>query len=134
MRVLFYFLSALGLVLTSGAWAQESYPDLRGTWVGKGEGVFVTSPGSEKKAHFSSVEITLVIDAQEDRRFAGTISMSDHTRPVVGVITDEGTIWWSEPAGFVEGRLTDQDTFNGCYVRVSQFSQLAACEELKRQK
>ena len=76
----------------------------------------------------------MVIDQQQDRRFAGTFTMSHGTKPIVGVIKDDGEIWWSEPGGFVEGRLTDPDTIEGCYIRVSQFSQLAACEELKRQK
>lgn len=114
--------------------AADDYPDLRGTWIGKGEGVFVSSPGSPTKSHFSSVDMKVVIDAQEDRRFAGTIEMSGDTKPIVGVFSTNDTIWWSEPGGFVEGRLTDPNTFEGCYVRVSQFSQLAACEVLKRQQ
>ena len=113
--------------------AAESFPDLRGTWVGEGKGVFVTAPGSKTNAHFSSTEITLVVEEQQDRRFSGTLAMSKDLKPIVGVITNDGNIWWSEPGGFVEGRLTDSDAFEGCYVRVSAFSQLAACEVLKRQ-
>ncbi len=114
--------------------AADSFPDMKGTWTGTGEGVFVASPGSPKHSRFGSVDISLVIDAQEDRRFAGTITMSGNTKPIVGVISTSGSIWWSEPGGFVEGELTDPNTFEGCYVRVSQFSHLAACEVLKRQK
>ena len=123
---------ALATFIAGPAIAADSYPDLRGTWTGKGDGVFVTSPGSPKHAHFGAVEIKVVIDEQEDRRFAGTIEMSGDTKPIVGVISTDDTIWWSEPGGFVEGRLTDANTLDGCFLRVSQFSQLAACEELKR--
>ena len=125
---------ALATFVAGPVVAADAFPDLQGTWTGKGEGVFVTSPGSPTHSQFGTVDITLVIDAQKDRRFAGTIQMSGHTKPIVGVISTSDTIWWSEPGGFVEGRLTDADTFEGCYVRVSQFSQLAACEVLKRRK
>ena len=125
---------ALAALVGNPAGAADNFPDLRGTWTGKGEGVFVTSPGSPTHSRFGTVNISLVIDAQQDRRFAGTITMSGGTKPIAGVITTNGSIWWSEPGGFVEGKLTDPNTFEGCYVRVSQFSQLAACEVLKRQK
>lgn len=125
---------ALASLLMNSAFASGGFPDLRGTWTGKGEGVFVSAPGSPKHSQFSSVDITLVIDAQQDRRFAGTITMLGNTKPVVGVFSTSDTIWLSEPGGFVEGELTNPDTFEGCYVRVSQFSQLAACETLTRQK
>ena len=125
---------ALATFIAAPVVAADTFPDLRGTWTGKGEGVFVTSPGSPTHSQFGSVDITMVIDAQRDRRFAGTIQMSGDTKPIVGVFSTSDTIWWSEPGGFVEGRLTDANTFEGCYVRVSQFSQLAAYEVLKRQQ
>ncbi|MEM7223910.1 MAG: hypothetical protein AAF495_13075 [Pseudomonadota bacterium] len=134
MRVAFVLAIGLALLLGGAARAQDSYPNMLGTWVGKGEGIFVSSPGARKHATFSSVDITVVINQQEDRRFGGTITMAKGTQPIVGVITDDGGVWWTEPGGFVEGRLTDPDTFEGCYLRATQFSQLAACEVLKRQK
>ena len=87
---------ALAALVLNSASAADSYPDLRGTWTGKGEGVFVSAPGSPTHSQFGSVEITLVIDAQEDRRFAGTITMSGNTKPVVGVYSTSDTIWWSD--------------------------------------
>ena len=125
---------ALTILIGDPVGAADNFPNLRGTWTGKGEGVFVTSPGSPDHSQFGTVDISLVIDSQQDRRFAGTITMSGETKPIVGVISTSGSIWWSEPGGFVEGQLTDPNTIEGCYVRVSQFSQLAACEVLKRQK
>ena len=133
MRIVLALVFGLGLLFADTARAQDSYPNMLGTWTGKGEGVFVSFPGAGKHATFSSVEITVVIDQQQDRRFAGRITMAGRSYRIVGVITDSGDIWWTEPGGFVEGRLTDKDTFTGCYVRATQFSQLAACETLKRQ-
>lgn len=134
MRRTAVLVGALAALVVGPLNAAETFPDLRGTWSGTGDGVFVTSPGSPNNARFGSVDITLVIDAQQDRRFAGTITMSGGAKPIVGVVTTSGSIWWSEPGGFVEGQLSDPDTFEGCFVRVSQFSQLAACEVLTRQK
>ena len=125
---------ALATFMAGPAIAADAFPDLKGTWTGKGEGVFVTSPGSPTHSQFAEVDITVVIDAQEDRRFAGTITMSGATKPVVGVITESNRILWSEPGGFVEGHLADANTIEGCFLRVSEFSQLAACEVLKRQQ
>jgi len=124
----------LGLVFASMAHAEESYPNLMGTWSGTADGVFVTAPGPQTDATYRTIDITLVIDRQEDRRFNGTITIEGATQQMVGIVTDEGGIRWSEPGGFVEGRLTDPNTLKGCYVRVSLFSQLAACEELKRRE
>jgi len=121
--------------LTAAAFAEEqSLPDLKGTWTGKGDGVFVTQPGSVTDSQFREVDIKLVIKQQQGRRFSGTITMSGDARPVVGVIKFDGGILWSEPSGFVEGQLRDENTIQGCFVRISSFSQLAACEILKRQK
>lgn len=120
--------------LAGAAFAEEqSFPDLKGTWTGKGDGVFVTQPGDVTDARFGDVDISLVIKQQQGRRFSGTITMSGDARPVAGVIRFNGGILWSEPNGFVEGRLRDDGTFEGCYLRISPYSQLAACEVLKRQ-
>ena len=134
MRGTAAFALALATFIAGPAVAADAFPDLKGTWSGKGEVVFVTSPGSPTHSQFGTVDITVVIDAQEDRRFAGTITMSGSTKPVVGVITKSNRILWSEPGGFVEGHLADANTIEGCFLRVSEFSQLAACEALKRQE
>ncbi len=134
MRGLAVIAFALATFIAGPVVAADDFPDLKGTWTGKGEGVFVSSPGSPTDSKFATVDMTLVIDAQEDRRFAGTITMAGSTRPVVGVITKSNRLLWSEPGGFVEGHLADANTIEGCFLRVSEFSQLAACEALKRQQ
>lgn len=130
------FSAAVMLVLFSlvPAHAETKTPDLKGTWTGKGVGVFVTSPGSPTNATYGAVDIVLKILEQKDRRFSGTIGMSGETKPIAGVVTADGGVWWSEPGGFVQGRMTDPDTIDGCFLRVNAYSQLAACEALKRQK
>ncbi len=134
MRGMFVIAGILSLFAAGSATAQQNLPDLKGTWTGTGDAVFVTTPGSSTDARFGSVPITLVIVAQQDRRFGGTITMTGASRPIVGVITFDDKIRWSEPGGFVEGALTDANTFQGCFVRVSAFTHLAACETLTRQQ
>ena len=133
MRIAAAVIATMVLVATS-AGAEQTFPDLKGTWTGTGDGVFVALPGAVTDARFAEVGIKLVIKQQQARRFSGTITMSGEARPVVGVIRFDGGILWSEPSGFVEGRLSDENTFEGCFARISSFSQLAACEILKRQK
>jgi len=134
MRVFRRALILSAACLTGTANAENDIPDMRGTWTGPANGVFIASPGPPREAHYASTEITLVVDKQQDRSFSGIVKTPDNTKPMVGVIGWNGDIWWSEPGGFVEGRLKDADTIQGCYVRVSAYSQLAACEELKRQE
>ncbi len=120
--------------LVGAAFAEEqSFPDLKGTWTGTAQGAFEAAPGRPAKAE-SSIEIKLVVDQQKDRHFAGTLSLEAENKAISGVIASDGSILWSEANGFVRGKLIDGDTIEACYVRISAFSQLATCEELKRQK
>ena len=124
----------LAVCFAGAAEAKDDFPNMIGTWKGPAHGVFVAAPGPSREPRFASMELTLDITKQEDRRFAGTIKTPNSTKPLVGVIDFNGNVLWSEPGGFVEGRFKDADTIQGCYVRVSGYSHIAACEEFKRQK
>ena len=52
----------------------------------------------------------------------------------VGVFVDPEHFRWSEPNGFVEGRMIDADTIESCYVRTAPDGQNAACQTLTREK
>jgi hypothetical protein len=114
--------------------AGQSYPDLKGTWIGTAQGAFEVAPGRPAKAESSDIAIKLVVDRQKDKHFAGTLSLEAENKAISGVIASDRSILWSEPNGFVRGKLVDGDTMEACYVRISAFSQLATCEQLKRQK
>ena len=126
-------IATMGLFATVAA-AEQSYPDLKGTWIGAGTGAFVTALQFGTKAVAENVELTLVIDQQSGKHFAGTISSSQDAQPFSGVIKSDGSILMSQPSGFVEARLSGVDAIETCYVRISAFSQMATCEELKREK
>jgi hypothetical protein len=79
-----------------------------------------------------------VIREQTDRRFFGTMSFSEGdeqvTKSFVGIFVDKEHFMWSEPNGIVDGRAVGSDTIESCYVRVSAYSQNAACQTLTREK
>ena len=134
MRRIFAATIAMMGLFTGPAGAGQSYPDLKGTWIGAGSGAFVTALQFGTKAVAENVEIKLMIDQQSGKHFAGTISSSQAAQPFSGVIKSDGSILMSQPSGFVEARLSGADAIETCYVRISAFSQLATCELLKRQK
>ena len=124
----------LAVCFVGAADAKDDFPNMIGTWKGAAEGVFVAAPGPSREPRFATMELTLDITKREDRRFAGTITTPYSTKPLVGVIDFDGNVLWSEPGGFVEGRFKDTDTIQGCFVRVSGYSHIAACEVFKPQK
>jgi hypothetical protein len=126
----------LGAMLVSAipALAQDAYPDLRGTWTGTADQVARALDRSG--GVFQSGAMTLVIDAQQDRRFYGGIDVVEGAARLkvdVGVFTNQEEFRWAEPSGEVEGHMVDADTIEACYLRISAFSQVAACETLTRQ-
>jgi hypothetical protein len=127
----------LGAMLVSAipALAQDAYPDLRGTWTGTADQVARALDRSG--GVFQSGAMTLVIDAQQDRRFYGGIDVVEGAArlklDIVGVFTNQEEFRWAEPSGEVEGHMVDADTIEACYLRISAFSQVAACETLTRQ-
>ena len=133
MRIAAAVIATMGLVATS-AGAEQSYPDLKGTWTGTGTGAFVTALDFGTKAVPETVDLKLVVDQQQGKHFAGSITSAQYAHSFSGVIKSDGGILLSQPGSFVEARLTGADTMEACYVRISAFNHLATCEELKRQK
>jgi hypothetical protein len=134
MRILMTTIAAL-MVATSAS-AQDQ-PDLRGTWAGTTEAVVLDTDDYYETGNvapeFMTVPVEVVIDQQEGRRFAGTITADRWNKPFVGVLAANDRILWAEPGGIVDARLIDADTLDYCYVRPAEFRQLASCAELKRQ-
>ena len=121
-------------IFAAPAGAEQSYPDLKGSWAGTGTGAFVTALDFGTKAVPETVDLKLVVDQQQGKHFAGSITSAQYAHSFSGVIKSDGGILLSQPGSFVEARLTGADTMEACYVRISAFNHLATCEELKRQK
>ena len=134
-RVLIAATWALALHVVSAS-AQEAYPDFRGTWTGTVEHVLLNLDRSG--ATFDTGPIKLVVKEQRGRRFVGEIYVRLAEQPLnielVGIFTSETEFMWSETDGIVNGRMLDDNTFEACFLRVSAYSQVAACETMNRQE
>lgn len=128
---------ALFLVSAPAILADDIYPDIVGTWVGEGADIRMSYDGDD--IVFGSETITQTITEQRDRRFTGSMrsesgASEKFSVAFVGVFVDKSHFRWSEPNGFVEGRMIDADTIDSCYIRTAPEGQNAACQTLKRVK
>ena len=119
------------LATMGAADAQDSYPDLRGTWTGTTDQVLFDESGA---SIFRSVPLTIEILEQRDRRFTGRVQVEQYDLRILGVFVDETTLRWAEPSGFAEARLTGPDSFEACFLRLAELSKIAACQTMTRQE
>jgi hypothetical protein len=122
------------------ALAQSGFPDVRGTWQGDSEAVVAgatthyAADSDGGQASFRTVPLTILIDQQDGRRFAGTVSSARANEQIVGVISRTGMLHWIDEDGFLEGNLLDPDTLEACYLQISPQARVASCVDFKRQK
>ena len=128
-------LAFLALAWVIPASAQDAYPTLTGTWKGPADRIVLHRDDSEPT--YETKPLTLVVKGQRDRRFYGAIEIVERKQTLMfdlaGIFTSQNTFSWAEPDGLVQGRMIDSSTIEACYLRISTFSQAAACETLKRQ-
>lgn len=124
-------LLALATIAASAPAMAEDVPSLVGTWSGTAERVLSDADGA---IAFKTDSITMEFTEQRDRRFVGRLLVADLDIQIIGVFLDDERFRWAESSGFADGRFLDPDTFEACYVRIAQFSKIAACEVLTRQK
>ena len=98
-RTLTSGLVVTGVLVASGsAVAQEPFPDLKGTWIGRtysltqGKTEHYAQSG-EAEPIFQDASWTLTVDRQEGSRFTGTRGLTEGTRrdPILGVIRADRT-------------------------------------------
>jgi len=135
MRGYVYALVVASGVIAVPAIAQDSYPDIRGTWKGDVQAVSVDEGQPDARPTFGTYAAAIEIAEQQDRRFAGDFSFGkSDSRAIVGVFTEPDRILWSEPGGFAHGKVIDDNVIEVCYVRSTEFDQVASCERYQRQK
>ena len=130
------------LAMSVPALAQDSYPDLKGTWVGPGQSVTLGETDQWPDAGpaapvFRQGSWTVTIDRQEGSLLAGTQGLTDGTRrdPLLGVIRgDRTTILMVDDDGSFLTLLSGPDAMEMCRVEVTEDSQLVGCRQLTRQK
>jgi hypothetical protein len=130
------------LAASSPAVAQQSYPELKGTWIGPGQSVTQGKmdhwPNTgETGPVFREGSWTLVVDRQEGNRFTGSHGLTEGTRrdPILGVIrADRTTIHMVDDDGTFLTILTGPDTMEMCRTEVTAASRLVGCRQLTRQR
>jgi len=141
-RICVSSLIVAGVLTASGlAVAQQSYPDLKGTWIGPGVTLAVGKTEHRQPEdtglRFREDSWTIVIDRQEGSRFTGTRGRTEGTRrdPILGVIrADRKTIHMVDDDGTFLAILTAPDTMEVCRTEVDADSQGVSCTEAIRQR
>jgi len=128
----------IAVICASAAEAQDD-PDLKGTWAGTVDVVRlqpdpnqVMGPG-DPEVKFVEVPVTLAIEQQDGRRFAGTISGDGWSKPLVGVLASDNVILWAESDGIVQAWLRVDGVLEYCYLEADDHRQMAGCATLTRQ-
>ena len=128
--------------LAPAAIAQQSYPDLKGKWVGPGQSVTDGKTDQwpstgESGPVFREGSWTVIIDRQEGNRFTGSQGMTDGQRrdQLLGVIrADQKNLLMIDDDGTFLATLTGPDTMEMCRTEITFNSHLVGCRQLARQK
>jgi hypothetical protein len=135
-------MSAALVSLCPAAIPQQSYPDLKGKWIGPGQSVTQGRTDQwpdtgESGPVFREGSWTVTIDRQEGNRFTGSQGMTEGTRrdQILGVIrADQKTILMIDDDGTFFTTLTGPDTMEMCRTEITFNSHLVGCRQLARQK
>jgi hypothetical protein len=142
------FVFALALLATAvPACAQDSVPDLKGTWTGKGKSVVFGAnsyhPGSQTAndaPRVRDIDATYVVEGQEGRVAWGHSSSTnaDTKEPFSWAIaSDNKTIIGADIDGFFHIVLVSPDRIDKCYTQNSASPSkaiVAACYAMDRVK
>lgn len=127
------------LTLAGTSLAQDTYPDLKGTWVGKGTAIVLGAPKHHDKTaakapRLSDQNFTFKITDQKDGRFWGTMESARGKDLVIGILApDKKRVLVAGEEGTAEGRLVDNNTFEWCYDHHTKDSIVVSCNTVRRQ-
>jgi len=125
--------------------AAPAVPDLKGTWVGKGESIVDGPaghhpPGATAKPastyRLREDTFTVRIEGQDGKRVWGTVSSPQRAneRLIGSVAADGRTVYFVTGEGYIDGVVTDANTMDICYRHVLPASAVVACNKWIRQK
>jgi len=146
MRRFVFALAFLGAAIAV-ACAQDTIPDLKGTWTGKGKSIVYGShphhPGSQTTAdppRVGEIEATYVVEGQEGRLLWGRSSstVADTKEPFAWAMTsDNRSIVGADLDGYFLITLITPDRMEKCYVHNGTSpsrSVVATCHFMNRVK
>jgi hypothetical protein len=143
----YVFALALLSVAATATQAQDSIPDLRGTWSGKGKSIVFGShshhPGTQTAAdppRVRDIEATYVVDGQDGRLVWGRSSsaVADTKEPFAWAISsDNKSIVGADMDGYFRITLISPERMEKCYVHNATSpsgSIVATCHVMDRVK
>ena len=142
-----YVAAALALLLAASAVQAQTYPDLKGTWVGKGKSVVYGTnphhPGSgpnEMTPRIRDFEFTMVVAGQEGSLVWGQShsSISAAPEPFAWSIASDGkTVVGADTDGYHRLTVISPDRLELCYTHAGispSKSIVATCSMFDRKK
>jgi hypothetical protein len=146
MKHVMFVLTVLAAA-AAAAHAQDSIPDLRGTWSGKGKTIVFGNnpyhPGSQTPAdapRVGDIEVTHVVEGQDGRLAWGHSSstVADTKEPFAWALsTDNESIVGADMDGYFHISMLSADSMEKCYVHNGTGptrSIVAGCYEMRRVK
>jgi hypothetical protein len=141
-RTISIIIAATLTAVAPAAIAQQSYPDLKGKWIGPGQSVTDGKTDQwpntgESGPVFREGSWTVIIDRQEGNRFTGSQGMTDGTRrdQLLGVIrADQKNLLMIDDDGTFLATLMGPDTMEMCRTEITFNSHLVGCRQLARQR
>jgi hypothetical protein len=129
----------------AAAAAKPVVPNLKGTWVGKGEAIVDGPaghhpPGAAGKTagtyRLREETFTVRIEGQDGKRVWGSFSSPQRAaeRLIGSVAADNKTVYFVTGEGYIDGVVTDANTMDICYRHVLPGSAVVACNQWVRQK
>ena len=115
------------------------FADIRGTWKGNTESIVMGAgnvhhaPAQPSEPEFRSVPVTMTIDKQDGRRFAGTFASPRGVTKIVGVLAHGGAVYITDDIGYSHGTIVTPGRIELCYQYASAASRIASCTELTKQ-
>jgi hypothetical protein len=119
--------------------AQDTPPDMRGTWKGDSESI-VLGRGNPHHAgpkvnmpRLSSIPFTMTIDMQDGRRFSGKFSSPKSSESIIAVISHAGTIYMVDDDGWTSGTMLAPGKMELCYMARIRDDRVASCTVMTKQ-
>lgn len=120
-------------------------PDLKGTWVGKGEAIVDGPaghhpPGVAAKTagtyRLREETFTMRIEGQDGKRVWGTVASAQRAgeRLIGSIAADNKTVYFVGGEGYIDGVVVNANTMDVCYRHVLPGSAVVACNQWVRQK
>jgi hypothetical protein len=119
--------------------AQDTPPDMRGTWKGESESIVLGrgnphhAGAKVSKPRLSSIPFTMTIDMQDGRRFSGRFASPKSSEPIIAVISHAGTIYMVDDDGWTSGTMLAPDKVELCYMARIGADRVASCTVLTKQ-